>query len=170
MTAQWYTIYCKPHKELQVADYLRSQELDVYLPTLNVKPVNPRSRKIRPYFPRYLFVHAELASIGTSALKWIPGAIGLVEFDNEPAIVTDLFIDTLKQRIHEIESAGGLHLDGLESGDTVKITDGPFAGYEAIFDLRLSGNDRIQVLLHWMGREMKVKLNANGIKKRSRRR
>jgi len=169
MTAQWYTIFSKPHKEIQVADYLRSNSIDVYLPTLKVKPVNPRSAKIRPFFPRYLFVHAELASVGTSALKWIPGAVGLVEFDGEPAIVSDVFIDTLKTRIVEIKASGSLHLDGLKQGDSVQITSGAFAGFEAIFDLRLSGPERVQVLLHWMGREMKVKLNANGIEKRRRR-
>jgi transcriptional antiterminator RfaH len=79
-------------------------------------------------------------------------------------------MDTLKTRINEVEAAGGLHLDGLKQGDSVKIKSGPFAGYDAIFDLRLSGKDRVQVLLHWMGREMKVKLNANGIEKRRRRR
>ena len=170
MTAQWYTIFTKPHKEIQVADYLQSNDLEVYLPTLKGKPTNPRSAKIRSYFPRYLFVRTELASVGISALKWIPGAVGLVEFDYEPAIVPDLFVDTLKRRIDEIESAGGLHLHGLQQGDTVKIKNGPFTGFEAVFDVRLSGQDRVQVLLHWMGREMKVKLNANGIEKHRRRR
>lgn len=170
MTAQWYAIFSKPHKEIQVADYLRSNSIEVYLPTLKVKPVNPRSAKIRPYFPRYLFVHTDLTSVGISALKWIPGAIGLVQFDGEVAVVPNLFIETLKTRITEIKVAGGLHLDGLKQGDSVQIKDGPFAGFDAIFDFRLGGQERVQVLLQWMGREMKVKLNANGIEKRRRRR
>ena len=170
MGTGWYTIYCKPRKELQVANYLRSNNIEVYHPTLRVKPVNPRASKIRPYFPRYLFVHCDLESTGVSALKWTPGAVGLVEFGGQPAVVPDVFIHTLRKRIAEVEAAGGLNLHGLKQGDRVEIKGGPFAGHEAIFDLHLSGEKRVQVLLHWLGRETKVKLNANAIEKKSRRR
>ena len=169
MDCQWYTIFCKPRKEAQVADYLRSQNIDVYYPTYRVKPVNPRASKVRAFFPRYLFVHAELASIGESALQWVPGAVGLVKFGGAPAVVPDEFVDHLQERIAQIEAAGGLHLDGLEQGDPVRIKHGPFAGFDAIFDVNLSGAERVQVLLHWLGREMKVKVNANVIEKRRRR-
>lgn len=170
MTAQWYTMFSKPRKELQVANYLQSNDIEVYLPILRVNPINPRAAKVRPYFPRYLFVYADLEEIGINALQWLPGAVGLVQFGGEPAVVPDQFVSDLQERIAEIEAAGGLHLDGLKKGDRVEIKDGPFAGYEAIFDLRLSGEERVQVLLHWLGREMAVKVNANVIEKRRRRR
>lgn len=169
MVAQWYTIFCKPHKEAQVADYLRSQNIDVYYPVLRVKPVNPRASKIRAYFPRYIFVHTDLETTGMSTLQWVPGAVGLVKFGGEPAIVPDAFIDYLQERIAEIQAAGGLHLDGLKQGDPVRIKDGPLAGYDAIFDVHLSGAERIQLLLHCLGRETKVKVNASMIEKRKRR-
>jgi transcription antitermination factor NusG len=35
----------------------------------------------------------------------------------------------------------------LKQGDPVSISEGPFAGYKAIFDTRLSGSQRVQVLL-----------------------
>lgn len=170
MNAQWYTIFCKPNKEAQVADYLHNNvDVTIYHPTLRVKPVNPRASKTRPYFPRYIFVHTDLETIGFHALRWIPGAIGLVEFGGEPAIIPAEFIRALRQRIAEIEAAGGLQLDGLEHGDPVCVKHGPFAGYDAIFDTRLSGEKRVQVLLYWMGREMKVKLSSNVLEKRRKR-
>jgi transcriptional antiterminator RfaH len=154
---------------VQVANYLRSNHIEVYHPTLRVKPVNPRAAKVRPYFPRYLFVHADLDAVGVGALQWVPGAVGLVSFDGEPAIVPDHFVHELRGRLADIEAVGGLELDGLEQGDPVEITHGPFTGQEAIFDMRLSGEERVQVLLHWLGREMKVKLNAHAVAKRRRR-
>lgn len=170
MAAQWYTVFSKPRKELQVANYLRSNNIEVYHPTLRVKPVNPRASKIQPYFPRYLFVYSDLEDTGTSALKWVPGAVGLVEFGGVPAVVPDDFITRLRQKIAEVEAAGGLNLHGLKQGDHVEIKDGPFAGYEAMFDCYLSGEKRVQVLLNWLGREMKLQLNANAIAKKRRRR
>jgi transcription antitermination factor NusG len=164
----WYTLFCQARKEFQVAHYLQSHGTEIYHPTLKVKPVNPRASKIKSYFPRYIFVHADIQSIGTSALKWIPRIIGLVEFGGDIAIIPDEFITTLRRRISEIEMAGGLHLEGLQQGDAVHIKGGPFAGFDAIFDHRLSDQERVQVLLRWMGREMRVKVNANVIEKRRR--
>lgn len=48
----------------------------------------------------------------------------------------------------------------------MRITHGPFAGYEAIFDMRLSGSERVQVLLQMLGRLVKVQVNAGAIEKR----
>jgi len=35
----------------------------------------------------------------------------------------------------------------LRKGDNVAIHDGAFAGYEGIFDVQLSGTDRVRILL-----------------------
>jgi len=63
-TASWYVIHSKPRKENQVNAYLRTQGFETFYPTLRVQPVNPRASRIRPYFPRYLFVHADLDEVG----------------------------------------------------------------------------------------------------------
>ena len=39
-------------------------------------------------------------------------------------------------------AAGADPLNGLRPGEIVVIQDGPFEGYEAIFDSRLPGNER----------------------------
>ncbi len=169
MTLQWYTLFSKPRHELQVANYLRSQNISIYFPTIQVDPVNPRASRIRPFFPRYMFVHADLAAVEIRALRWAPGAVGLVDFDGEPAVVPDHFIEELRKRVSAIDLAGGLHLDGLKQGDEVEIRSGPFAGYGAIFDARLKGEERVQVLLHWLGREIKVQVDARKIEKRHHR-
>lgn len=166
MDAQWYAVFSKPRKELQVDSYLRNHGVKTFFPTYRVKPVNPRSSTTRAFFPRYLFVYADLSETGMSALQWVPGAVGLVQFDGEPAPIPDYFIDELRKRIAAVEAAGGLNLDGLRKGDQVKITSGPFAGYDALFDMRLTGEERVQVLLHWLGREVKVKVDMNAIEKR----
>jgi len=165
-TASWYVIHSKPRKENQVNAYLRAQGLETFYPTLHVQPVNPRASRIRPYFPRYLFVHADLDAVGVSVLQWVPGAIGLVSFGGQPVPVPAHAVHELKRRVAEIRAAGGLVLDGLQPGDAVRITQGPFAGYEAIFDARLSGAERVQVLLTMLGRLVKVQVNAGAIEKR----
>jgi transcriptional antiterminator RfaH len=144
---QWYALHAKPHKERQVAEHLRQRSLEVYLPLVRVNPVNPRSARIRPYFPCYLFVQADIQAIGLGALQWTPGLRRLVEFDNQPAVVPENFIVELQRRLGQIQAAGGLILEGLGRGDAVRIVAGPFAGYEAVFDSRLPGSERVRVLL-----------------------
>jgi transcription elongation factor/antiterminator RfaH len=165
MSQAWYVLQSKPHKENQLSAYMESQGFEVFYPTIRVQPVNPRSSKIRPYFPGYLFVHADLEAVGISALQWVPGAVGLVQFVDHVAPVPDYIIHELKRRVADIEAAGGRQLEGLKQGDPVRITHGPWAGCEAIFDLRLSGSARVQVLLEMLGRLVKVEVNEDAIEK-----
>jgi transcription antitermination factor NusG len=80
-------------------------------------------------------------------------------------VVPALLIAQLKRRISAIQAAGGLVLADLAAGDPVKITSGPFAGYEAIFDLSLKGSDRVRVLLEILRRQVPVELDAGSIRK-----
>lgn len=165
-TLAWYVIQSKPHKENQVCAYLEAQDFEVFYPTLRVQPADARAARFRPYFPRYMFVHTDLDEVGVSALRWLPGAIGLVHFDDCPAAVPDMVVHQLQRRVATIEAAGGLIFDDLKPGDPVRITSGPLAGYDAIFDLRLNGSDRVQVLLSLLGRLVRMQINSGAIEKR----
>lgn len=165
MTGKWYVIRSKPRRERFVHDQLSGDGLEVFFPAVKVHPVNPRSARERAYFPGYLFVHLDLAAVGVNRLRWLPAAVGLLEFGGEPAIVPDPLIVQLKRRIASIQAAGGLVFADLNPGDPVKITSGPFAGYEAIFDLRLKGADRVRVLLELLRRQVPLELDAGSIRK-----
>ena len=174
MCKQWYALHTKPHKECQVASLLRSRSLEVFLPLLRVNPVNPRAARERPYFPNYLFAHVDLAVTGLSALQWTPGLLRMVEFGGVLGTVPGALIAQLKQRLYEIRAAGGLALQELSGGDRVRVTSGPFQGYEGVFDVRLSGADRVRVLLELIGdyqrprsasRAVPVELNVGNVAK-----
>jgi transcriptional antiterminator RfaH len=164
-TKAWYVLHSKPHKENQAYLYLRSRGIETFFPAIKIKPVNPRSSTIRPYFPGYLFVHVDLDEIGLNSLQWMPGVVGLVQFDGQPAAVPDRIIDQLKRRVEAVQAAGGSVLDSLKRGDPVRITEGPLAGYEALFDLRLSGSQRVRVLLEMLGRLVRVEVQADALEK-----
>lgn len=165
MDAAWYVMRSKPRKETQLYSYLCTKKIETYYPALNIKPVNPRASKIRPYFPGYLFVHVNLDQIGKNALEWMPCATGLVEFGGEPATVPENFIFDLKQHIAQIKAERDLGIRDIKSGDQVRITAGPFAGYEAIFDSSLNGDQRALVLLQWIGCQLRVEVNASMLEK-----
>jgi len=167
MSLQWYVLRSKPRKEDVVWRQLQAQGLENFYPRIKVHPVNPRSRKVKPFFPGYMFIYVDLDELGISTFKWMPHTIGFVSFDGEPAPVPEHIVKEIKERILEINDAGGEVFDGLESGDAVRIQDGPFKGYEAIFDARLPGDERVRVLLQLINdkRHIPVELKTSQIHK-----
>jgi transcription antitermination factor NusG len=168
MSVLWYALRSKPRKEDVVWRQVRSNDLETFYPRLKVNPVNPRSRKLIPYFPGYLFVHVDLEASGLSVFQWMPHSLGLVSFGGEAAIVPDNLIYELRKRVLEISEAGGEFFYEIKPGDKVIIQDGPFRGYEAIFDTRLPGSERVRVLLELLGskRQVPLELNVGQIQRR----
>jgi transcription antitermination factor NusG len=147
MNFNWYVLRSKPLRETALWQQAVSQGFEVFYPRIPVPAVNPRSRKVVPYFPGYMFVRVALEQVGRSTFQWMPNAHGLICFDDTPADVPDALVDAIRARVAAIMAAGGELLYGLKQGDLVTIKSGPFAGYNAIFDARLSGGDRVRVLL-----------------------
>ncbi len=161
MTSHWYALHCKPRKEEAVWRQVHVRGFESFYPHLQVPSVNPRARGIQPYFPRYLFVHADLGLVGLSAFQYLPHSIGLVSFGGEPAAVPEQLIRALQRRMAELAKAGATLFDDLRSGDRVSVREGPFAGYQGVFDTRMSGRDRVRILLQMLaGRSVPVILNA----------
>src|SRR5687768_11703360 len=143
----WYVFHCKAQKEQFLCEQLHLRQMETFFPYLRVEPVNPRARKIQPYFPGYLFGHVDLEESGRSNLRWVPGAIGLVDIGGEPAFVSDHLIQTLKQHVDAINASNNTMPERFKRGDAVTIQGGLFSGYEAIFNTRLPGRERVEVLL-----------------------
>jgi transcriptional antiterminator RfaH len=153
MTIQWYCFQSKPNNEDFLHGQLVARGIETFYPRLKVKPVNPRARKVRPYFPGYVFIHIDLEQVGASTLHWMPGSVGLVCFDSQPAWVPDSLIHAIRRRVEEINAAGGETTARLQHGDPVRIKEGPFAGYQAIFDACVSGENRVRVFLSLLRRQ-----------------
>ena len=147
MSIHWYVLRSKPNKEKLLWEQLNIREVETFYPQIRVQTVNPRARQVKAYFPGYVFVRVDLDEVGLSILQWMPGAIGFVSYDNQPSMVPDALIPIIKRKVDEINTAGGELFHELKQGDLVEIQSGPFAGYEAIFDARLPGSERVRVLL-----------------------
>ena len=158
---RWYVMHSKPRKETFLRERLRIQRIEVFLPSIRVKPVNPRARKEQPFFPGYLFVHVDLEKIPISELRRVPGSIGMVCYGGEPAYVGDALMREIQKQVEEITDSANSYVDRFRPGDLVVINDGPFATYKAMFDCRLSGPDRVRVLLELL-QGLKMPLELSG--------
>ena len=153
MTAQWYALYSKPLKESLLLEQLNLHQIESYYPCLRVQPVNPRARKVKPYFPRYIFGHLHWEQLTHSLLQWMPGMAGIVSFGGIPSQIPDNLIVAIRRRVEEINTVGSNFVNELRAGTIVTVQEGPFKGYEAIFDAHLSGEDRVRVFLKLLNRK-----------------
>ncbi len=164
MSNLWYVMRSKPNKETFLTGQLELHHIEFYYPQLKVHPVNPRCRKIQPYFPGYLFIQANIGDYQANGFDRIPGAIGLVRLGGEIAWVPENIIRAIQVKIDRINDVGGEIFAKLKKGDPVRIDSGPFEGYEAIFDSRMTGTERVKVLLTMLQkRVLQVELPAGSI-------
>lgn len=165
MSLAWYVLHSKPNKEDFLFSQLKNRAIEVYYPLLRVDPVNPRSRKVKPFFPGYLFVQIDLEGTPLSSLAYVPGTNRVVSFDHVPAIVPDEVIHTIRQNVDKINEHPDNFQKQLHHGDPVIIQGGPFEGYQAIFDTHLEGSERVRLLIKLLrGQQMRVQVPSQMIK------
>lgn len=159
MSLSWYVLHSKPNREKFLFSQLQHREIETFYPRLRVEPVNPRSRKVRPFFPGYLFIHVDLDKTPISSLTYIPGAHNVVSFDYEPAVVPDDVLNVIQNNVERLNRDPKKYQKALKHGDPVIIKGGPFEGYQAIFDTALKGSDRVRLLIKLLhGQQIRVQV------------
>lgn len=148
----WYALHCHPHKEGFLFSQLTARSVEAFYPCLRVKPVNPRSRKIRPYFPGYLFVRLDMTSAAKLDIRWMPHVYGLVTFGDIPAPVPDLLVNRIRQQLEAVQAEN--QTVTFHQGEPVALRDDLFRGYEAVFDTAIAGTERVRVLLLLMNKHV----------------
>lgn len=161
----WYVLKTKPNREFFVCDQLSTRAIETYLPVSHSTALNS-SKQPRPYFPSYLFTKVDLQQVSLSSLVYMPGVNYMLMSDGKPTRVEQSIIDSIRSRILLLENSA---LDSmgqnLARGDMIRITGGVFEGYEAIFDKRLSGGDRVQILIDFLQKQRPVTIERNLIEK-----
>ena len=131
---QWYCVHTRPRAEAQALGHLQRQGFECLLPRLQrtVLRNGRRQTVVEALFPRYLFLRADAEATSLAPVRSTKGAVGLVRTAGLPATVPDEFIERLQA---DANADGLITLPErrLLPGERVAITDGPFAGIEAIY-------------------------------------
>ena len=64
--------------------------------------------------------------------------------------MSDLILRSIIARVSELWQSKGLLVKEFSPGDRVIIRDGMFEGYRGLFDVYLSGSERVRVLLEML--------------------
>ena len=161
----WYLVYSKPQQEMVALRNLEQQDYHAYLPTLSEKK---RVRGIHktvsgPMFPRYLFIELDTQFDNWSPIRSTRGVSGMVRFGQQAARVPTDFILGLQHNAERL-SEWVIQAARFNQGDTVMLMDGPFKGYEAVFQSQ-KGHERAIVLLDIANRHTQLAVNMDMLEK-----
>ena len=142
----WYLVRTKPGKEKWVRDQLGSRLSEVFLPMLRARM--PRWGRLTmstaPLFPCYIFARLDLQTDYFS-VKYLAGVSGLVSAGTDPIVVPETIISEIRAR--GVDDVVEIREDPFAGGQAVRVVEGPFRGFEAIFERYLSGAERVAILL-----------------------
>jgi transcriptional antiterminator RfaH len=161
---QWFVVHTQPCREVVAQQHLKEQGFDAYLPQF--KKIRRHARKVdevlAPLFPRYVFVSIDLETDQWRKIQGTRGVSYLLTMDERPALVPSDIVQGLKDQ----ENAQGLvsltSMALFAKGDKLRILDGAFKDYTAVFDTT-DVKQRVQLLLNCLGREMKVSLPSYAV-------
>ena len=164
VTERWYAVCCKPRQESVAEENLLRQGFRVYLPRIRIRQ---RRRghwidAVEVLFPRYIFIRLDPARRSTAPVRSTRGAVGLVRFGGQPAIVPDAVMDALRERE---DADSGLHEDKrplFNAGEAIKLVDGPLSGMEGVFTQQ-DGDKRVIILLELLGKANKVTVSRDWV-------
>jgi len=165
VSSNWYVAHCAPHKEPVVQALLqRDLGLQAYLPM-----VNRRFRgqlRPTPFFPGYVFVRTELQSATGPAINATPGVLRLLAFDGSPQPVPGAVIEAIRERIDQMNEHGGLPGFQFSNGDPVRINAGPLEGMEAVFLRPMRENERVRIMIQFLGHLRETEVPVSVLEKR----
>lgn len=163
----WYALRCKSNMEFIVNDQLKAKLIPNYLPVYAVRPVNPRSHTLKPYFPGYLFVNDEPEKLYAEKVFLMRGVIGLVQFDGIPAPIHPNLIEAIRRQTHQLSLEQKQAQSGFVAGDEVLLEDDVIGQLEGIFEKCVNGKERVSVLLRMMqGGMMRMELPAEMVRRK----
>ena len=163
----WYLVHTKPRQEKCALTNLEQQGYECYLPSMPSEKLQQGVLVLsnEPLFPRYLFIRL---GQGESAKSWSPirstkGVSRLVSFGTEPAKVDAGLVELLQARESSVVG-GAVRL--FNPGERVRVTAGPFAGIEGIYQMA-EGERRVIVLIELLSKMVTVRIEPASLRKAS---
>ncbi len=159
----WYCGRTKPKQERLAAANLRAHwHLEVFHPQMRSKRATVRGpvRIVEALFPGYVFVRCVLND-DLMNIRHTTGISSLVHFGERIPAVPDELVDELRAEFGEDELIDCQ--EPMAPGKMVRIATGAMAGMEATVLRVLSGGQRVQLLLEFLGRPTPVEVPRHSL-------
>jgi transcriptional antiterminator RfaH len=156
----WFVVQLKPNADAIAKRNLLRQGIQCFAPFEEV--TLRKARKLvqvrKALFPGYLFASFDQDVVRWRAVNSTMGVCKLVSFaENQPAQVPLGMISSLMRRCDP--SGKLLPPRFLQSGEAVRVTNGPFADFIGTVE-QIAPNQRIWVLLDILGKNTRVAIRS----------
>ncbi|WP_299930686.1 transcription termination/antitermination protein NusG [uncultured Pelagimonas sp.] len=175
MAKRWYSVSVLSNFEKKIAEQIRTaveeQELhdqidEVLVPTEEVIEVR-RGKKVtteRRFMPGYVLVHMEMSDQGYHLVNSINRVTGFLGPQGRPMPMRDAEVDAMIGRVQESDEAPRIEIR-FETGEKVKVTDGPFEGFDGMVEGVDDDTQKLKVSVSIFGRETPVELDFTQVSK-----
>ena len=170
---RWYIVHAysgheervKKNLEQRVATMdVKDKILQVVIPTEDEMEIKDGQRKAVPHkvFPGYLLVQMKMDDESWYVVRNTPGVTGFVSIEDDldkrpkPVPLEEKEVEAI---FSQIESDKPRVRVGYESGQSVRITDGPFVEFMGVVDEVFTDRAKVKVLVSFFGRETPVELD-----------
>ena len=138
-------------------DAMEYHKVPVYLHSTVTEITDGKEKTVeRKVFPGYVLVKMILTDDSWHLIHNVRGATGFVGSDGKAVPLTE----------QEIYDLGVEHKEivlNYQIGDTVRVTDGPLAGFSGVVDELEPDKDRVRVVVSMFGRETPVDLELDQV-------
>jgi len=172
---KWYIVHAYSNFEKKVAESIREQAKshgledsfsEILVPTEDVVEIR-RGRKVnaeRKFFPGYVLVKMNLSDEAYHLIKNTPKVTGFLGSASKPQPVSEKEVQRIVGAIEEgVERPKTVVL--FEIGESVRVTDGPFASFNGSVEQVDEERARLRVTVSIFGRATPVELEYSQVEK-----
>jgi transcriptional antiterminator RfaH len=155
----WYCVRTYARRErIAAAQLRRYSDIEVFLPCIRYeRPL--RSARVwmtEALFQNYLFARFDLAACGRK-IRHAHAVRDVVHFGTRFPIIPEMVIEELRSAMGQDETR--VIASSFDPGEEVRIAGGPFHDLEAVVIRAMPSQQRVAVLLDFLGRQTKVELD-----------
>jgi len=175
---KWYVIRAIGGQENKVKTYIENEIVrlglgdyveTVLVPTEKVIQVRngKKVHKERVYFPGYVMIEANLSGEMPHIIKAVPGVIGFLGEvkGGDPVPMRKSEINRMLGKVDELSVQIDNVVIPYVSGETVKVIDGPFNGFDGIIEKVNEEKRKLEVMVKIFGRKTPLELSYMQVEK-----
>ncbi|MEL6362034.1 MAG: transcription termination/antitermination protein NusG [Pseudomonadota bacterium] len=175
MDHKWYIVHAYSNFEKKVAEAIKAAAAEkgledhieeVFVPTEDVVEVR-RGRKInteRRFFPGYVLVKMVLNDNTYHLINDTPKVTGFLGTGKKPLPVSQKEVDQIRGVMEDSVERPKSTIT-FEIGESVRVTDGPFASFSGVVEGVDEENQRVKVAVSIFGRATPVELEFTQVEK-----
>ena len=169
---RWYVVRAVSGQEAKVKlyiekeiEYLGMQDYvaQVLVPTEKVLQIRKGKKvtKERNYFPGYIMIEAALVGEVIHVIKGINGVIGFLGATKggEPVPLRTSEVNRILGKVDELADTDELVNIPYVVGESVKVIDGPFNGFNGVIEEINQEKRKLLVMVKIFGRKTPIELN-----------